>query len=180
MVCQVEQLAEAGERLGLHEQLICSLRHRLIRHVGAVWRHSSNVFARGTNLVPGAATDHLESLSPGVPREPDHFAPGDRVRVRSREQIAATLDARSRCDNLSYMPEVMDRYCGQSFRVRRRVDRFFDERRWRMCKLRGVVILDGAFCEPSRLLASDWAGCARSCFVFWKEQWLERLPEDVV
>lgn len=176
MVCQVEQLAEAGELLGLREQLFRRFRQALISPVASVWRRSATAVARGAGPLPGGATDPPETSRAGAPREHVLLAAGDWVRVRSRAQIAATLDERNRCDRLSYMPEVMDRYCGQSFRVRRRVDRFFDERRWRMCKLRGVVILDGAFCEPSGLLASDWAGCARSCFVFWKEQWLERLP----
>ena len=162
--------------MGLHEQLLRRLRQALISPVASVWRHSVIAIARGVHPLRDGAIDQPEACRAEMPRESVLLAPGDRVRVRSREEIAATLDERNRCDRLSYMPEVMDRYCGQSFRVRRRVDRFFDERRWQMCKLRGVVILDGAFCEPSGLLGSDWAGCTRSCFVFWKEQWLERLP----
>jgi hypothetical protein len=101
---------------------------------------------------------------------------GDRVRVRSVEEIQRTLDARGRCDGLAYIPSVMDRFSGGVFRVRRRVAQFFDERERRMLRVRDVVILEQVFCEPLRDDLAGWGGCDRSCFLFWKEAWLEREP----
>lgn len=101
--------------------------------------------------------------------------PGELVRVKSAEAIRATLDSDGRYERLAYMDVVMDRFCGQTFRVRNRVDRFFDERNWRMMKLRNVVLLDRVYCQSKPDEGMAWAGCQRGCFLFWKEAWLERV-----
>jgi hypothetical protein len=100
---------------------------------------------------------------------------GELVRVRAVDEIARTLDADGRCDGMSYLGVVMDRYAGRTFTVRKRIDYFFDERSWKMRRLRDAVILEGAYCEPAIEAGVAWAGCSRSCFLFWKEAWLERV-----
>lgn len=109
---------------------------------------------------------------------PLHLEPGALVRVKSKEAIRATLDADNRYERLAYMDVVMDRYCGRTLRVRNRVERFFDERNWRMMKLKNVVILEDTYCQPAVSDPVPWAGCQRSCFLFWKEAWLEPLEES--
>lgn len=104
--------------------------------------------------------------------------PGDRVRVRSCEEINATLDSDGRFERLTYIPAVMDRFSGGTYTVRKCIDEFFDERTYRMVKLKRTVILDTVFCEPEAHLDCDWAGCKRTCFLFWKEGWLVRAPES--
>ena len=47
------------------------------------------------------------------------------VEVRSREEILATLDERSRLENLPFMPEMLH-YCGQRLRVFKRADKTCD------------------------------------------------------
>ena len=37
-------------------------------------------------------------------------------------------------------------------------------------------ILDEVHCVPPDHAACAYAGCQRSCFLFWKEGWLERVP----
>jgi hypothetical protein len=110
-------------------------------------------------------------------REPLGLRPGDRVRVLSRAEIDVTLGQDGTCRGLGYIPEVMDRYVGCTLMVRRRVGRFFDERNQRLLKLKDVVILEGSFCEPARDTESPFAGCDRSCYLFWKEDWLESMDE---
>ena len=46
-----------------------------------------------------------------------------------------------------------------------------------MSKVRDVVMLDGVYCESAPYDRQDWAGCDRTCFLFWKEAWLERVFE---
>ena len=104
--------------------------------------------------------------------------PGDQAQVKSLEEIRATLDDRERCDGLAFMPTVMSRFCGGTYTVRKKIDLFFDERHWRLSKLRNVVILEGVYCEPPREGEGDWAGCDRTCFLFWKEAWLRKVPSD--
>lgn len=106
------------------------------------------------------------------------LSPGERVRVKSFEGIRQTLDAAGRCGGLSFMPSVMTKFCGGTYTVQKRINRFFDERRWRFFRLRDVVILNSVFCESPVDGEEDWAGCDRTCFLFWKEAWLERIRED--
>ena len=47
---------------------------------------------------------------------------GDRVLVRSPEEILATLDADGTLDGVPFMPEMLDS-CGKPFRVLRRVEK---------------------------------------------------------
>jgi hypothetical protein len=100
---------------------------------------------------------------------------GERVRVRERDEILATLGENSSCGGLGWMP-LMDSFCGTTQTVLCRVDRFFDERTRRMLRPRDVVLLEGVYCRPSPDGPWDYAGCARTCLLFWKEAWLERLP----
>lgn len=110
-----------------------------------------------------------------VLRHTPPLAPGDVVRVRTMAEIETTLDENGRCGGMEFLPVVMAKFCGQTRTVRGRVDRFFDERNWKMLKLRDAVILDDVYCQPPREADIAWAGCARSCFLFWKEAWLERI-----
>lgn len=41
---------------------------------------------------------------------------GDRVEVRSKEEILATLDSNGRLEGLPFMPQMFE-YCGQGFQI---------------------------------------------------------------
>jgi hypothetical protein len=97
---------------------------------------------------------------------------GDRVRVRSLDEIRRTFDASGACHGCAFL-EPMARYCGKELRVARRLERFFDEKRWRMLKCKDVVLLEGVFCDGSG--HPDTQGCQRMCFFFWRTEWLEKL-----
>lgn len=101
--------------------------------------------------------------------------PGDRVRVKSLAEIQATLDSHGRYEGMHYVPATMDRYCGGTYTVVTRVERFYDERSRRMLRMKNTVLLDRVYCQPSPDLDDRIAGCKRTCFCFWKEAWLERV-----
>jgi hypothetical protein len=107
--------------------------------------------------------------------QPDRLdlQPGELVRIRPRDEIAATLDARSRCRGL-YFGDEMTPYCGGTFRVRDRVERFIDETTGEMVELASdCLILDGVTCGGER---SSWRFfCHRAIFPWWREAWLERV-----
>jgi hypothetical protein len=108
--------------------------------------------------------------------EPVGLKAGDLVRVRSQEEIAATLNRDARNRGLSFSPEMVP-YCGGTYRVRDRVERLIDEKTGEMIELsRDCLILDGAVC---RGVDGCWAFmfCPRGTFPFWREAWLERLDE---
>jgi len=102
---------------------------------------------------------------------------GEIVRVKALAEIERSLDGDSRFDGLYFVRPVMSRFCGGVFPVKRRIGRFFDEGRQRMVRIRDVVILDGVYCEKPADGEEPSSGCDRMCFLFWKEAWLERVPQ---
>lgn len=114
---------------------------------------------------------------PPVRHAPLGLQPGERVQVRAIADIHQTLDEKGQCAGLAYMP-AMERFSGRTFAVRKRIDRFFDERTRTMLKVKNVVILNEVFCEVGLIDRADYGGCDRSCFLFWKEDWLERVSGE--
>jgi len=105
------------------------------------------------------------------------FRAGDRVLVRSPEEILSTLDADGTLHGLPFMPEMLD-WCGKPFRIERRAEKtcvdvpppLYGNRRF---AANDVVFLDGPRCD-----SHGHDGCGRGCKIFWKEDWLR--PADSV
>ena len=104
------------------------------------------------------------------------FEAGDLVRVRSKEEIQATLNPWGILKGCKFMTLEMSPYCGTTQRVFKRLERFVDERDYHVKKSHGVVLLDGSYCEGT----SDYGRCDRSCFYFWREEWLEKVDEQII
>lgn len=94
---------------------------------------------------------------------------GDRVRIRSKEEIYATLDMWKENKGCGFMKE-MEQYCGTSQVVLKPVERFLDERDYKMKSTRGIVILEGLNCQG----IEGYGRCDRNCFYFWRVEWLEK------
>lgn len=109
-------------------------------------------------------------LPSGNEASSDAFEPGDRVRVRSLEEIEKTLDIFGQRKGCALMEE-MKPYCGTTQRVLKPVTRFVDERSQALKKGRGMVLLENAICEGTR----RFGPCDRSCFYFWRVEWLEKI-----
>ena len=118
-----------------------------------------------------------QAVAAAVPGRPLGLKSGDMVRVKGLAEIERGLDGDSRFDGLYFVRSVMSRFCGEVFPVKRRIGRFFDEGRQRMVRIRDVVILDGVYCEKPAEGEEPSSGCDRMCFLFWKEAWLERVPQ---
>ncbi len=102
-----------------------------------------------------------------------HLKPGDRVRVKSRDDIFATLDSRHCNRGLRFDIEMLA-YCGREFTVLRRVERIINEKTGTMMLLpNDCIVLDGAVC-PGRLSAKRLL-CPRGIYPFWREIWLEKV-----
>jgi len=96
---------------------------------------------------------------------------GDHVEVRSLEEIQKTLDANGCLDGLPFMPE-MAKFCGQSARVFRCVDKIYDYGRTKkLRRLRHVVLLGGFRCD-----GSAHGRCQAACYLQWKTAWLKDVP----
>jgi hypothetical protein len=95
---------------------------------------------------------------------------GDSVRIRSIDEIRATLNPGGRLKGCAFMPE-MEQYCGTIQRVYKPVERFLDECDYTVHKAKGLVILENLFCQG----IAGAGRCDRSCFYFWRVEWLEHL-----
>ena len=93
--------------------------------------------------------------------------PGELVRVKSLQEIASTLDAQGRLDNLPFMPEMV-KYCGETLTVTKRADKTCgpDHAKRRM---HNTVFLTNVRCD-----GAAHGGCQAACLLYWKEAWLER------
>jgi hypothetical protein len=132
------------------------------------------VFKSKTNaLLNWIAAKRGKSVRPTLVVEytsKEHIQTGDRVRVRAQEQIEATLNNWHQLKGCTFMPE-MAAYCGTEQRVLKAMRRFVDERDLRVKKSSGIVLLEGVMCQGT----ADFGSCDRSCFYFWREEWLEKL-----
>jgi len=95
---------------------------------------------------------------------------GDRVEVRSREDILRTLDSDACLENMPFMPEML-RHAGQRFRVSKRAHRTCDTIEYTGGRhLKRAVHLEGLRCD-----GSAHGDCQALCLLFWKEAWLKKV-----
>jgi hypothetical protein len=104
--------------------------------------------------------------------------PGEWVRVKSYEEILATLDKDNKNRGLFFDAEMVP-FCGRTFRVKARVTRFVGETTGTMVTLRTpAVILENVWCQSRysdrRML------CPRSIYSWWRETWLERVSPETL
>jgi hypothetical protein len=113
-----------------------------------------------------------------TPRRDLGLRPGELVRMKSYEDILATLDKASSNRGLNFDAEFVP-YCGRTFRVQRQVERFVDEKTGLMRTLKTpAVILDGVYCKS--LFAGQRMFCPRGIYLWCREIWLERVSESAV
>lgn len=113
---------------------------------------------------------HKATLTDEILEEKPKINTGDMVRVRSEAEIMATLNAWGQLKGCMLMPDMLP-YCGTVHRVHRRMERFVDERDYYVKKTNGIILLEGLHCQGT----SDYGRCDRSCFYFWREEWLEKI-----
>jgi hypothetical protein len=108
---------------------------------------------------------------------PLNLKPGELVRVKSYEQILATLDTDNKNRGLLFDAEEVP-FCGKTFRVRSVVSRIVDERTGKMRSFRSQnVILEGVWCQAHYSYRRMF--CPRAIYSFWREAWLERVEEPL-
>lgn len=95
---------------------------------------------------------------------------GDLIRVRSQEEIEATLNHWRQLRGCTFMAAMVP-YCGTVQRVLKPMERFVDERDLRVKKCKGLILLEGVMCQGT----TEFGRCDRSCFLFWREEWLEKI-----
>lgn len=98
---------------------------------------------------------------------------GDRVRVRSREEIQASLDIWGELKGCGFMSDMWQ-YCDTEQQVLQPVRQFLDERDYRLKRTSGMVVLQNVICRGME----GYGACDRACHFFWRNEWLEKLDHQ--
>jgi hypothetical protein len=126
-------------------------------------------YSKVHRLLTGHAYPNVSGTLKKTPTETLGLKGGEWVVVKSKEEILATLDVKSRNRGLSFDAEMLP-YCGQRCRVQGQVERIIQESTGRLVELPGVsLILENVVCR-----ARYRRSCPRSIFPYWREIWLRR------
>lgn len=176
MTCQIKSVNGMGSGRAAFPQLSFEQRVRLFarRHLSLKTKRRIKALLA---LLPAHKPEQETAFSAAFIHTADtsvvRLQAGDQVRVRTYEEIEHTLNSSRQCKSCSFMGE-MARYCGMEQRVLKPVRRFVDERDASVHKASGIVLLEGVMCQGT----ADYGACDRSCFYFWREEWLEKIVPD--
>jgi hypothetical protein len=99
--------------------------------------------------------------------------PGEWVRVKTYDEILATIDTSNKNRGLYFDAEMVP-YCGRTLRVLKRVNRIVNEQTGEIQEFKNpCIILDGAVCQSR--YSECRLFCPRSIYTYWREIWLERV-----
>jgi hypothetical protein len=172
--CQVTCLQLVAEGPGevppesLTRRLKLAIRRRLSPDLERAFKNRTDDWINRFSALIGRATKPSASVARVSSKERVHA--GDWVRVRSQEEIEATLNNWRQLKGCTFMPEQVA-YCGTVHQVHKRMKQFVDERDLRVKKVSGIILLEGVRCQGTAAFGS----CDRSCFYFWREEWLEKV-----
>jgi hypothetical protein len=126
----------------------------------------------------GRQWGNIRGTAVKTPNPTSGLRPGDVVRIRSKDEVAATLNADGLNRGMGFDAE-MGRFCGRTATVARRVDQIVDERNGRMIRMKSpCLVLENVVCEGAFNL-----NCPRAITPYWREAWLEKIgpatPADV-
>jgi hypothetical protein len=115
---------------------------------------------------------HIVGTLAKTPIERTDLQPGELVQVRSKEEIIATLDPQNKNRGLLFDSEMLP-YCGNIYRVLRRVHHIVDEKTGKMMHMKyPCIVLEGVYCR------SDYHRlCPRAIYSYWREGWLKRATQ---
>lgn len=111
-----------------------------------------------------------------TPSSRSDVQPGELVRVKSHEEILATIDGSGRNRGMSFDPEMVP-FTGQTFRVLDRISTIINEKTGKMQTLKNdCIMLDEVVCKAC--YSTHRRFCPRAIYPYWREIWLERVSPD--
>ena len=161
---QLDQIAEVGRKFDF-KRLKAERDLNRVSALGLASDFCSSVMARAT----GQSNGWQGPCEHRTPVRSLDLQPGDRVRVRSKQEIVETLNHSGMNRGLWFDP-IMARYCDQTLTVTRIVKRFIDESTGKLIETKvPSVVLDDLHCD-----GRSRHYCGRLLQFFWREIWLER------
>lgn len=130
-----------------------------------VWK--GTLFPRKPGLIPEGKPTPLLDLN---------LQPGELVRVKSHEQILQTVNTANKNRGMYWDAELVP-YCGGTYKVLKRVTKLIGERTGKMEEMKSpCIILDSVVCQAR--YSSCRMFCPKGMYPYWREIWLERVPEE--
>ncbi|MCA6097886.1 hypothetical protein [Bradyrhizobium australafricanum] len=101
---------------------------------------------------------------------------GDVVRVKPYKDILETLDCNYRNRGLYFDPEMVP-FTEREYEVERRQKQIIDEGSCKMVRFKtDAIILKDVVCEARYAICRRF--CPRAIYPYWREIWLERVPQS--
>ena len=128
------------------------------------WCWRGTCFPRATGTIPEGQPTPTAALN---------LQPGELVRIKSHEEILKTLNTSGKNRGMGWDAEMVP-YCGNTYRVLRRVTKIVNERTGEMAQMKTpAIILNSVVCQSRYSHCRMF--CPRSIYSYWREIWLERL-----
>lgn len=165
--CQIPCLTKITEGTIYFENQ--SIKQQVKRLLAKPWNYHIKKFIRRIQKAQSRSYAPYEKLA-APPVSGARLAAGDWVRVRTKDEIKATLDNWNELRGCAFLANMWQ-YCGTSQQVLVSMKRFLDERDYKIKKCNGVILLNGVMCEGTPVFGR----CDRRCHFFWREEWLEQI-----
>ncbi|MBE0699304.1 MAG: hypothetical protein IH586_20465 [Anaerolineaceae bacterium] len=170
--CQIPGLPRCSEGNIRGDDL--PLLKRIKRALAKPWNYSvKKHLKKFGNWVVQQPTRQMMPAQAGAKKnttQPISYTAGEIVRVRSRDEIEGTLDMWKELKGCAFLEEMWQ-YCGTTQTVLLSMERFLDERDYKVKKCRGIVLLEGINCTGTPVFGR----CDRRCYLFWRAEWLEKV-----
>lgn len=157
-------------------KLLIAAAYRQLVGLGVGYRALVGIYNGFQRLVGGKPFPVIDgAIGPkeSTPTDALNLQPGEWVEVKSREEIAATINKMGFNRGMRYDLEML-KYSGGRYRVQMRVERLINETTGKMMQMKNPCIqLENVYCRaectPMRL------GCPRASNTYWREIWLRRV-----
>jgi hypothetical protein len=146
---------------------------RTLLESGVGYRLLVGLYGRARRYTGWPALPWRSGTLKTVPTATLNLTPGEWVRVKSHDEILATLDPNNKNRGLGFDAEMI-RYCGGKFQVQNRVTQIIEEKTGRMLKIKNsCIILSNVYCKGD--MSKYRLFCPRAIYSYWREIWLERV-----
>ena len=172
--CQADSLVGASVPIPRFVDLLLRTREKLRREgVSQALAKVLRFIAPGPRASRPLTSEAMPRRAPVLEKSTERLGlmPGESVEVKSFPEILSTLDANGKLHGLEFIPG-MQQFCGQRFKVFKRIATLYQEESGQVRRLKNTVLLDDVQCDG--LLMK----CDRSCYLFWREAWLKRVAGE--
>jgi hypothetical protein len=173
----VRDVSSGNQRAWHMMKLMTASMYRHLVGFGFGYRYLIRFYDWLQRLFGGKPFPHITGEIPAngkTPTENLDLQPGEWVEIKSKVEIAKTLNARNYNRGMWYDIEML-KYSGSRYRVQMRVDKLINEQTGKMMVMKSPCIqLEDVYCRAE--CTDGRLGCPRASNTYWREIWLRRVP----